>query len=358
MKITITPHSYSAKTVFADALDMACRQSEVDIFPPGHISIESRERGGEYAKWRRYGLNGSPVAPLYLGEKTSKTAQEALEKLEHLKAIEETAKTLRRLGFASEENAAAATLGVLANAGFFSGGGILVGTRAFNCIINHLGFKIAKNLATQDVDIARGASVRIAATKRPLLDILKSTGLNYCEIPGLKKNEAPASWHVPGKNLKLDLLVPSKRKTYAIVPVPELRAHATGLLYLDYLIEQPMAAIIVGKSQLIPITVPEPARFFWHKLATASLRERGFGAKREKDIFQAACVAIMLSESHRDELVDAAHAIPAGMRKEVLKTFPDFVKALSKNGYEKLAEELRGVLMTGRTHEEGASLGR
>jgi hypothetical protein len=318
------------KSVFAQAFERASTQDRIDPLPPGHISIEDRERGGQYAKWRRYGLDGKPLPPEYLGVAGGDAHQAALARLAELEALAASAQTLRRIGFAGEDNKAAVVLASMANAGLFSGGGVLVGTRAFRCLTNHLGFKVAPIVATQDVDLAREERISLA-TPFPaggMAEFLRLTGMNFFEVPGLRPGEPATSWSVRGRDLKVDLLVAARgsRAPYSSVKVPELGAHATALSHLDYLLANLVEAMSIGKTQLIPVRVPDPARFCWHKLAVSAMRPVAQTAKIEKDLAQAACLAVCLSVDSMDELLSAARAMSTAMKKKVRSAFPRFAR--------------------------------
>jgi len=346
-RIAVKAFDQMVRDQFAAALELGFAQSEVDPLPPGHISLEEKERGSLYAKWRRQGANGKPASPLYLGSAESETSQQAMARLEDLQRIQRTAKALRKLGLAAEDHGSALVLAQLANAGFFKSGGVLVGTRAFRCLTNHLGYAVSPNVSTQDVDIARPHLLKLASPfpSGGMLALLKQTGLRFVEVPNLTHQEASSSWRVMGKEIKLDLLVPAKgkQKPYSTVAVRELGAHATALEYLDYLMEETLEAIVVGKSQLIPVRVPSPARFFWHKLAISPLRPVTFTAKKEKDMAQAACLLMCLADdSHdelRDELLEAYANTGSGMRKGIKKSLP-VISALLNNKHRKILEEL------------------
>lgn len=323
------------KAVFSEALELAFSQGPVDPLPPGHISLEKKERGGLYARWRRQGADGKPLTPAYLGPQGGEKHLAAQAQLEDLERIERSAKSLRRLGYAAEDNASAIVLAALSNAGVFSGGGALVGTRAFRCLTNHLGFIVSPTLATLDMDVARSRSIRLASPlpSGGMLELLKGTGLKFIEVPGLARNEPATSWRVVGKEIKLDLLVPAKGDIapYASVEVPELGAHATALPYLDYLLAETTEAVAIGKSQLIPVRVPEPGRFCWHKIAVSQLRQTAFAAKAEKDLAQAACIAACMAAERLDELLAAGREMPAAMRKKVAAAYGRFAQLFGDN---------------------------
>ena len=72
--------------------------------------------------------------------------------------------------------------------------------------------------------------------------------------------------------------------------MPALGQHmgAQPLRYLDYLIREPVRAVLLHGAG-VPVTVPRPERYAVHKLIVATQRRADgeYGAKRDKDISQA-----------------------------------------------------------------------
>jgi hypothetical protein len=317
--------------IFAEALEMANTQLQIELRPPGHIAIEERERGGRYAIWVR--TEGKKLSREYLGTVESPEHQEAEAQLVELKRFRDQAKDLRKLGFASVENEAAQVIAQLANTGVFSGGGILVGTRAFGAILNQLGYSATPLLGTQDVDVARLHSIRLAAPLPDggILELLKQTGLRFVPVMGLERPpEPPTSYKVVGGSLKVDLLIPTRPgvQPYAAVPVTELGTHATALPFLEYLIDEPWSMLIIGRDHLVPVRCPNPARYCLHKLAIAALRTGNENPKVEKDLIQAGMLAAILATEDAGMLESAASPLPMPMRKHIRKSLPRLEKLL------------------------------
>lgn len=320
-------HKFSlpVMTLLADAVEMALAQSAIDRIPPGHIALEPKERGGgDYAYWVRFEA-GKPVRR-YLGPRGSEPHLAGEAALAEMKRLQGRARELRKLGFEAVEHDAALVIAELANSGIFNGGGILVGTRAFGSILNHLGYKATPFLGTHDVDIARFGAIKLA-TPLPtggFVELLKQTGLRFAPVLGLERPPGPpTSYKVVGKDLKVVLLAPSRlaSKPYETIPVAELDAHATTLPFLDYLIDDSWRTIVIGRDHLIPVRVPQPARYCLHKLAVADLRFGADNPKIEKDVIQAGILAAILVPEDPSALEDAAAAIPESMRKHVKKAF-------------------------------------
>lgn len=326
-------HAPPLMAMLAEAVDWATSQSQVDLQPPGHIAVEPRDRGGRYAYWVRYDASGKSKRD-YVGAEDSDKHLEAIATLDGLKRIKEQAKGLRALGFEPVDHEAALVIGELCNAGIFAGGGILIGTRAFGSLLNHLGYKAIPFLATQDVDIARLNSIKLATPlpRGGFAKLLAQTGLRFSPVLGLERPPGPpTSYKVIGRDLRVDLLVPGRlsSKPYSTVAVPELAAHATTLPFLDYLVSESWQAIVIGRDHLIPVRCPQPARYCLHKLVVASLRSGLGNPKIEKDLIQAGILAAILTEDDPGALEAAAAALPAAMLKHAKKSFPRFEKLLA-----------------------------
>ena len=149
-RFSAVPFDETTKAVFSRRSSGHRRKLWLTHFPPGISLSRGKTGGGTYAKWRRVGSDGKPLPPEYIGIEGGEAHLAALDRLSDLQALASTAQTLRKLGYAGEDNHSATVLAALSNAGFFAGGGVLVGTRAFRCLTNHLGFKVVPSLATQD----------------------------------------------------------------------------------------------------------------------------------------------------------------------------------------------------------------
>jgi hypothetical protein len=308
----------SLRTVYAQARELALAQKRVALATPGTVQIEPRgERRFVYRY--RYDASGRRITE-YLGpedeEATLAKVTEARAEIEEAESVTEYSRTLRRVGFYAADNSTVVTVASLFNAGIFAGGGILVGTHAFGALLNELGVHLSPFPMTDDVDLARGGPIEIAALpKGGLLALLRETGLPFHEVPQLRRRAAATSFKVRGTKLKVDLLVPARGKAYEEVAVPELGAHATGLPHFSYLLDHPMESMLLGRDRIVPIVIPHPGRYCLHKLAVYSLRSDP--AKREKDLSQAALLAAVLAEDQDFLLAEAMDAMDRALRSKV-----------------------------------------
>jgi hypothetical protein len=90
------------------------------------------------------------------------------------------------------------------------------------------------------------------------------------------------------------------------MPLEKLKAGATPLQYLRWLIEEPTQAAVLFSAG-IPVFVPQPARYAIHKLIVAQKRTKD-RIKREKDLAQASALITVLRESDPYVLEDARDA--------------------------------------------------
>jgi len=316
------------KASFAQAVEVALSQNHVDLRTPGALVEEVRRGSNLFVYWHRYTPDGK-LEKQYVGPSGGTEHETATHQLQEMLLLRDTAKKLRKLGFTASDNSTALTLAVLFNAGIFSRGAVLVGTHAYGALLNSLGARIIPSPLTEDVDIATRLELA-GVPSRALLDILKETGLPFVEVPGLRHKEPPTSFKVRGQRLKVDLLVPAKGEPYRSVAVPLLGAHAIGLPRLDYLLHEPMQSVVVGKDKLVPVALPRPGRFCVHKLAVSRLRQSG-SSKADKDVFQAAVLAAVLSVTREYELEEAADEADRALRQKARRGATQALRLLEKN---------------------------
>ena len=199
---------------------------------------------------------------------------------------------------------------------------MLVGSHAYGVLLNRLGVRSAA-YATEDIDIARREALAFpVGPDKGFLDMLRGSGLEFVEVPQLDRKSPPTSFKQRGRSqFHVDLLVPSPNETFPVVSVPELSAHAAGLPYLAYLLEQSQTAALIAREGCCTVRVPLPEHFAVHKLIVSRLRiDRS--AKSEKDVRQAAVVLAALGESHPGAIEHAVVAVPKRATKYVRAALP------------------------------------
>jgi hypothetical protein len=117
---------------------------------------------------------------------------------------------LAQAGFATIDRKAYLTLASLHNRGLFRAGALLVGSHAYDGLLNALGVRVAL-FAAEDVDVARREAPAIPGVPG-FLDMLRATGIEFFEIPSLDRRQRGTSFKERGgSNFRVDLLVPSSR---------------------------------------------------------------------------------------------------------------------------------------------------
>lgn len=101
-----------------------------------------------------------------------------------------------------------------------------------------------------------------------------------------------------------------------MLPVPELKAHATGLPHLKYLLQESQVAMLVAREGCCGVRVPLPEYFAVHKLLVSQLRANR-GAKPEKDVFQACVLLAVLADKHSGAIESALKRVPKAARRYI-----------------------------------------
>ena len=211
---------------------------------------------------------------------------------------------LRAGGALGTDAASARVLQALADAAVFRYDGVLIGTHAFVVLGNALGVTWrGGSLRTQDVDLAavQAMGVGVPVTPADVPEVLENLKMGFLPVPGLDRVSPSTSFKVRGQGLRVDLLTPSRAQASAPVFVPRLGAAAQPLRFLDYLLESPLRAAVIGAGGVL-VNVPDPARFAFHKLIVSGERPAAFATKRDKDLSQAAQVLEVLVEDRPGDI--------------------------------------------------------
>ena len=232
-----------------------------------------------------------------------------------MKELVPSLRLLGREGFNLVDSKTYATLASLRNHHVFAAGGMLIGSHAYGALLNRLGIRAAA-YATEDIDIARREALALETPpEEGFLQMLCDSGIKFVEVPDLDRKKPATSFKQPGRSrFHVDLLVPSRDESFPIVPVPELKAHATGLPYLAYLLAESQMAMLAAREGACAVRIPLPERFAIHKLLVSRLRT-GREAKSQKDIQQAAVLCAALAETHPGALESARAGVPTRAKK-------------------------------------------
>lgn len=221
------------------------------------------------------------------------------------------ANLLRSAGYPTLPPGAFRLLRALTDAGLFKAGATLVGAHAFLALGNLLGVVWPGRAAvTQDADIAPARSVELAVPGESMSvpDVLEGLQLGYQPIPRLNPKQPSTSFMFRNRQLRLDLLTPphGKRTAPIPIPIPALGAPAQIMRDLDYLLEAPQPAVLVGAS-VLRVTVPQPARYAIHKLLIREDRPVIENAKARKDLQQAAQLLRLLLADRPGDITEPWH---------------------------------------------------
>jgi hypothetical protein len=216
---------------------------------------------------------------------------------------------LVRAGFPATVSSAGKILEALALAGVFRLRGVLVGTVAFQVYPSLLGKKmIGVNAQTADLDLAQFSSISVAIGEKidiDLIDVLRSVDPTFVARPNIDRTNRATSY-ISG-NFRVDVLVPNRGPNLSDpIMLPALRTHGIGLHYLDFLIYQEVKAVVLYGAG-VPVNVPSPERFAFHKLLVSRLRtlHGESQAKSRKDLAQANALISALVEVRPHDLRDA-----------------------------------------------------
>ncbi len=228
-------------------------------------------------------------------------------------------RALRKLDFQVADKDVARVLVELHNRGLLAagqagqGGGtglVMVGTLAFMAWLNELGAH-AVAARTQDIDLARRQPLKLAA---PLsfLQTVQATSLKFSAIPALSPKAPSTSVKLPGAaGLRVDLLADGP-EIGGVIAVPELNWHAQTVPHFSYLLRDARLAVMLAGGHAVPVNLPSPERFVWHKLYSSTARVASRD-KAAKDLLQAATLAAVLVEHDDARLDEALQDAPADM---------------------------------------------
>lgn len=300
------PVELAFRTQYAEVKER-CRGAG-DLLPgtPGLLALRD---GTGYRYWyRRY----YPVPNVEAEDIVCKDGDEAA--LEDMRSrielsgwTQSQVRALRKLGMQVADKDVARLLVELYNRGLFAGGLMIVGTLAFMAWLNELG-ATAVSSRTQDVDLARRQALKLAAPL-PFLATVQATKLKFFPVPGMPNGTPSTSVKRPGaEGLRVDLLTPGQ-SLGQIVGVPELQWHAQTVPQYEYLLTESREAAVLAGGHCVPVNLPAPERFVWHKLFSGATRVNE-PTKASKDVLQAATLAAVLVEQEVASFEDSARGVP------------------------------------------------
>lgn len=197
----------------------------------------------------------------------------------------------------------------LADYGYFSAGGVLVGTHAFACYGNMFGVAWGNFQMTQDLDFAySGRSLSIALPSDIEVNIHDAiTSLEMGFLPSSKLDGlAGGTYVVPETpDFRLDFLTTAGRDQAELVHFPNLNLAMVPLKFMEFSLEDLQQTVVLAKDGAVLVNIPSPARFALHKLIVAGERGPTFAIKIRKDLWQAAALLTYLADHQTHALGEA-----------------------------------------------------
>ena len=316
-------HPRSLATAFADIENHALHQDEVLVGTPGAISIRENAAGTRFYVRQYYDFEGRK-RDQYLCQAGPKDCESVVQawkgRIEEARQVQSSVRLLAREGYATLGPKPLAALAPLCKHKIFEAGAVLVGTHAFEVVVNRIGIRVAV-LATEDVDVARPH--KLALGKPPaggMLGLLRESGIDFVDVPPFTHGAPPTSFKERGRSrFTFDLLVPAPGEQIETRPVPELDAHARALPYLRYLVTETQWGAAISNHGVVAVRVPIPERFALHKLIVAQIRV-GRPQKSQKDLRQAAVLIAALGEMFPGAIEDAYGKTPTSSRVHVRRS--------------------------------------
>jgi hypothetical protein len=188
----------------------------------------------------------------------------------------------------------------LAEYGFFSAGGVLIGTHAFQAYGNIFGVQWGDSTRTQDIDFAHaGKSIALALPSNIEVnthDAINSLEMGLLPISGLASKTGATYLSPIDPAFRLDFLTTLHRGFEAPYQHPKLNVSLQPLKFMEYSLEQIQQAVLFNTGSAVVVNIPHPARYVLHKLIVYGEREAAYVAKSSKDLLQSASLLKLLKE--------------------------------------------------------------
>ena len=209
---------------------------------------------------------------------------------------------LKRSGIPAPDLETGRLLEVLANAGLFERGAVLIGTVAFQLYPLVVGAILPGGAGmTQDADLAvtRLAVPHLGAGVH-LDEILRRADPSYVAIM-TREEKLPKEFR-SSSGFAVALLT-TRGRVHAHLQIKELGCAAVPIRFMEYLIEDTIEVVaLYGRG--VKVRVPDPVRYAVHKLIIGQQR-RGRSIKADKDFWQARELIGVLRLRNPDALDDA-----------------------------------------------------
>ena len=321
------PIELAFRTQYAELKERT--RSTERLLPGSPGTLVMRSATGRSYWYRVYQeATGKQVEDLVGRDTDEPRYEEAVGAVEFARWMGIQVRTLRKLEFQVADKSVGRVLVELYNTKLLDAGLCVVGTLGYMAWLNELGAS-AVTARTQDIDLAARQSLELAAPTS-FLGVMAGTKLEFHAVPGLSPKAGSSSVKLArADGLRVDVLTPGMQ-TGQLVDLPALRWMAQTIEHYDYLLNDIREAAVLAGGHCIPVRLPAPERFMWHKLYSSTVR-KNFPEKAAKDLRQAATLAAILTEQDDDVLPDSAAELPAAIKKALVARMKVLLKSLDQH---------------------------
>jgi hypothetical protein len=303
-------HSLTAQTAATDLRRLLQDDAAADLRGSilrktihGRTYVYDRYRSGDTVKDRYIGPDGPELA-----DRLQRMAAVKAEADQRRKQTARLVRILRAEGFLPVDAKTGSLINSMARAGMFRLGATIIGTMAFRLYEGELGVRIGFDQMAQTGDIDFASFERLSVTLATDDRVDGQPGdlfgaLNFRPVPSLDGTRI-WRWQDKADGSLVEFLTPAFGEE-GVRDLPALRVSARALNYLNFLIAEPIKAVVLYRSGVL-VQVPRPERFAIHKLIVADRRRDGAESlKANKDRAQADFLIRVLAEDRPDDLRDA-----------------------------------------------------
>jgi hypothetical protein len=266
--------------------------------------VKRRKRGHDYLYF--VSKDGATRSERYLGPADDQAAQQKAEDIRraaaHAKILRATVSALKHARLPAPSLKLGRVLEVIANAGLFDQGVVLIGTAAFQTYAPTLGYNFGSAaVTTQDADLLV-ASFAGGPERQDMEKILRKADPTF--KAKMQHDDRLPKVFQSSDAFTVDILTKFGRGRTSPILIQELGCSAEALRFMEYLAEEAIEAVALYGTGIL-VKVPPPLRFAVHKLLVAQERTGRFAAKKPKDLSQACDLLDVYLETDSAALVNA-----------------------------------------------------
>jgi hypothetical protein len=249
--------------------------------------------------------DGALRSERYLGPADDTIAKEKAEQLRQAtnqaKNLRATVSALKQARIPAPTLPLGRVLEVVANAGLFEQGVVLIGTAAFQTYACIVGFyPRSAGLTTQDADLLVASFVD-GDERKDMETILKRANPTFKAL--MQHDDRLPKVFKSDDDLRVDVLTKFGRGRKSPILIEKLGCSAEALPFMEYLAEESMEAVALYGTGVL-VRVPPPLRYAAHKLLVAQERRGRFLPKKTKDLAQARDLIDIFLETDTASLAD------------------------------------------------------